>query len=59
MTRQLERQIWQFKASQNQPEATQKFIQELEADDPHQFEELANKKKWTSINKNPSKAMKD
>ena len=53
LTRQLERQIWQFRANQNMPDSDQRFLQGLSEDDPIQFEELANKKKWTSVNKNP------
>lgn len=35
LTRQLERQIWQFKASQHIPESTQQFLHGLAEDDPH------------------------
>lgn len=41
------------------PDSDQRFLQGLAEEDPVQFEELANKKKWTSVNKNPSKAIKD
>jgi hypothetical protein len=41
------------------PEPAQQFLSGLEEEDPTQFEELANKKKWTSVKKNPDKAIKD
>lgn len=59
LTRQLERQIWQFRSKQRMPESAQQFLTGLEEDDPTQFEELANKKKWTAVKKNPDKAIKD
>lgn len=51
--------MWQFRSKQRMPESAQKFLSGLEEEDPAQFEELANKKKWTSVKKNPEKAIKD
>lgn len=59
MARKLERQIWQFQASQGLNKEEQQFIQNLAEEDPGLYEELASKKKWTYVVKNPERAMKD
>ena len=34
-------------------------VQRLETEDPQAYEELANKKKWTHVQKNTTKAIRD
>ena len=59
LARKLERQIWQYQASQGLTPEEVEFIQNLAEDDPIIYDELASKKKWTYVVKNPERAMKD
>ena len=51
--------MWQFQASQGLSKEEVQFIQTLAEEDPNLFEELASKKKWTYVVKNPERALKD
>ena len=58
-SRKLERFITQYKCSQGLNSEQIKQIQAIEREDPQLFDELASKKKWTHVQKNGSKAIKD
>mmetsp|Transcript_36527 Transcript_36527/g.47950 ORF Transcript_36527/g.47950 Transcript_36527/m.47950 type:complete len:111 (+) Transcript_36527:101-433(+) len=57
--RKLERLIVQFKANQINDEDLRKQVELIEKEDPTLFEELAMRRKWTNVNKDPVKGMKD
>ena len=57
--RKLERLIVQFKANQINDEDVRQQVQQIEKEDPTLFEELAMRRKWTNVNKDPVKGMKD
>jgi len=59
LSRKLERLIWQYQASQNLTEDEIQFIQNLAEEEPKIYEEMAAKKKWTYVVKNPERAMKE
>jgi hypothetical protein len=59
LSRKLERLIWQYQASQNLTDDEIQFIQNLAEEEPKIYEEMAAKKKWTYVVKNPERAMKE
>lgn len=57
--RRLERLIIQFKSNQNLKQETKNQLSVIETQDPNLFEELAMKKKWLNVSKDPVKGLKD
>ena len=57
--RRLERLIVQFKSNQLDDDATKEQISVIEAEDPTLFEELSMRKKWSNVNKDPVKGLRD
>ena len=57
--RKLERLIVQYKSNQINDEDMRQQVQQIEKEDPTLFEELAMRRKWTNVNKDPVKGMKD
>jgi hypothetical protein len=53
----LERNVQQFQASQNLPKAHNKDIETIAKKDPGMYEELQQRKRWTSANKDPKRAL--
>ena len=49
----LERKVQQFQASQSLDTQSIDAITKIAADDPITFDEIAQRKKWTYVNKNP------
>jgi hypothetical protein len=57
--RQLERMIVQYNASQGLTVEQIQAIRDIEETNPDLFQELASRKKWTYVVKNPSRALKE
>ena len=49
----------QYNGSQEMSPEKIEMVKSFEAENPVLYDELANKKKWTHINKNSTKALKD
>ena len=58
-SRQNERFVNQYQSSQQIKQADADNVIKMELDDPLLFDEISNRRKWSYVKKNTSKALKD